>query len=114
MLELREKVIALEAFFLAHVSGDKEALVLAREILDKDLTLARVQMEHRLEQHNEWQKRWDKREMILASKDDLDKAIKTLECGPLENLKRLIYVGLGMCLLAGAMIGSIIKFWTKG
>jgi len=74
--------------------SDAEALRLAREITANDIALARQQIDHRLDTHNDWQKRWDKREAILATKDDVNMAVRIL---------------LGIILAVVAILGVIIK-----
>lgn len=78
----------------AVVEERKEALKLARDIADKDLQLARQQIDHRLEGHNEWQKRWDKREAILATKEDVNSAVRVL---------------LGIILAVVTILGLLIR-----
>ena len=74
--------------------SDAEALRLAREIVAKDIELARQQIDHRLAGHNEWQTRWDKMEAVLATKEDVNSAVRIL---------------LGIILAVVTILGILIK-----
>jgi len=74
--------------------ADAEALRLAREIIAKDVEMASTQLDHWKETHNEWQRRWDKREVILATKDDVTSAVRIL---------------LGIILAVVTILGILIR-----
>ena len=99
--EIIERLVSLETEFRVRLSTNREALVLAREILEKELELARHQMDDKLEHHNQWQKRWDKNEGLLATKEELAEKIQIIEEKSLSRvraLERLVYIGVGLAI----------------
>jgi hypothetical protein len=93
--EALERIVRLETALKERCESNDRALQLAREIMAKDLELARNQMESRMEGHNQWQSRWDKREAILATKADVELTVKAL---------------LGLILIILTIVGLLFKF----
>ena len=93
-IDLDRRITRMETSHEECRKSDAEALRLAREITQSDIALARQQIDSRLNNHNEWKKRWDKREAILATKDDVNTAVRIL---------------LGIILAVVTILGILIR-----
>lgn len=77
---------------------------------EKDqLTVAREQMDHRLEGMNQFQKRMDKLEGTFATKIDLAN-VKDAFDKDLKGISRLVYIGIGIMLA----IQFLSKYFFRG
>ena len=108
--ELLERIVVLETEAKVRAAMSKDALVLAREILAKELELARVQMDERLEGHNQWQKRWDRNEGLLATKEEVSEKFQTSDEKSSirnRNIERLVYIGVGLAIAVSYFLNFI-------
>ena len=108
--ELLERIVKIETATKVSAEERKEALILARELLDKKLELASTQITEKLEVHNQWQRRWDKNELVLASKKELDEKTIVLEEKMnirIRNLERLFFIGVGLAIASQYFFGKI-------
>ena len=108
--ELLERIVVLETAFTERHTATKEALVLAREILAKELSITKIQIAEKLESQNQWQRRWDKNEGLLATKDELAKEIQVLDKTHnirLDAVLRLVYIGMGIAIAGSYFVGYL-------
>jgi len=99
--ELLERMVVLETESKEREQANKEALILAREILSGELELARQQMADKIESHNQWQKRWDRNEGVLATKQEVTDKLQVLEDKHvirIRAIERLVYIGVGLAI----------------
>ncbi len=100
--ETLERIVRLETKVDDHKEYEEKALILAREILSKESALTRLEVDNKLEVHNQWQRRFDKLESKLALKDEVDKDFKRID--------RLIWLAIGGGTMAGIIIGKFADF----
>jgi hypothetical protein len=144
VLDLYGRVVAMESFFLAHVSNDREALVLAKKQTDAEVALALRGLESHLHGLNQSKERMDKLEGSFATKDDLIRDMKTIEARLLaekeavtesrargreaidtrinsigsittvqiDNMKRTIYIGVGIALAISVLLPILFHLWS--
>jgi len=98
-LKLFERLVQLETNFKVCKEKDAEALVLSRELMQKDKELATVSLDKRLESMNEFRHQMEKQEGCFARKDDTEKEFNAL--------RKLVYVGLGIVLAAATLMKYI-------
>lgn len=108
--ELLERIVRLETSDAVRVEEKKEALVLARTLLSKELELTRNQVAEKLEGHNQWQRRWDKNEAVFATKVDMLDKITVVDdkfAIRIRNLERLVFIGVGIAVAVQFFFGYI-------
>lgn len=97
-----------------------KALILAREIVEKDKIHARDQIEIRLEGMNQFQRRMDRLESTFSTKTDLDDRIKIMEDkievqirhneADMKSLSRVVNMVVGGLLLVQFIFLVVVKF----
>lgn len=84
--ETLERLVRLETRTDLKFDVMEQALVLAREQIQRDKDLATVTLNHRLEGMNEFQKRMDRLEGTFATKEEL------------TVVQRYVWIGIGILL----------------
>ena len=115
--ELFERLVILEATFNTTVERDKEALILARELIAAETKHAREIFDDRLKHLNENQRRMDRLEDSFArlkDVDDLKLAMKdfvTKEA--FDGLKRLVLMGIGIALALSVVVPIFAHVYAR-
>ena len=123
-LKLFEKLVRLETVFSEHVANEQRALVLAREIQQKDLELAHTALSHKLDSMNQFIVRIDRMEGSLVTKDALEKEVKSaryalqslekLTTPKIDAISKVTNMGIGVLLTIQVVFmiaATVIHFW---
>jgi hypothetical protein len=117
--DIMARLIRLETKVCLKFEEMEKALVIARELVEKDKILARESVNTHFEQINQFQKRMDKLESSFATKPDVQKevdaaagklagevtalsllihSVKDSLDVQINALKRLVYIGVGIAI----------------
>ena len=100
--ETLERLVRLETKAEAKFDSLDKALVLARELIEREKSQAKADLDHRLEGMNQFQKRMDRLEGTFATKDEislLQKVVGTFATkDELTALWRIAWIGIGVML----------------
>jgi hypothetical protein len=89
------------------------ALVLAREVSEKDLMRTSTALEKRLEGMNEFRAQLTDAQATYATRGDM-KALGDKYDAKIDGINRLVYMAVGVVLFIGMFSGLIIYFIRKG
>jgi len=84
------RLVRLETKLQLKFDELEKALILARQLIEKDKEIATINLNNRLESMNEFRSQMNKAESTYATKDLVETRISELE--------RLVYIGVGLVL----------------
>ena len=95
--DIAERLARLEEKTSLKFAEMEKALVLARELVDKERIDTKSTLEYRLAGMNEFQKRMDKLEGTFVTKENLT-IYKDQTAKDIANISRLVYIGIGVVM----------------
>jgi hypothetical protein len=103
------RIVRLETKMSLKFDELEKALVLAREMVNKDLDSYKGQLGHRLDGMNEFQRRMDKLEGTFVTKEILKHELSFLFIR-ISTMEKLFYIGIGVILA----LQLVFKYFIRG